>query len=304
MFPPQKAPVFTFSEYAHKYNAKWHKVYERMPNNIPPPVYYGKLTVNFKHVVEEFPEAGVLELDSPFIRGEHDIITKEGCTLLNGHFFPDDVLNSRYNPARLVNQLKVESKPVKGVCLSLGSPGASGHYGHFLTDSVSRIELFHQAGYKFSDVDHIYLPKPFSDQVQNIYEQLEIPLEKCIWSNSKQRLNPEVLLAPSFPGAARNYPKWLPLFLQSKLLKSFPTPSRRLYITRAGYKRNIINEESVRHIIKNVSRQVAARKTRRERKDAKGGEIPTIFSAPQVPTPAKKPPPVPPDADPSNRRNL
>ncbi len=248
MFPARQAPVFTFSEYAHKYNAKWHKVYERMPNNIPPPIYSGKLTVNFKHVVDQLPEAGVLELDSPFILGNHDIITKEGCTLLNGHFFPDDVLNSRYNPAWLVNQLKVESKPVKGVCLSLGSAGASGHYGHFLTDSMGRLELFHQAGYNFSDVDHIYLPKPFTD-LQNIYDQLEIPLEKCIWSNSKQRLNPEVLLAPSFPGTARNYPKWLPLFLQSKLLKSFPTPSRRLYITRAGYKRNVSNSEPVNNIL-------------------------------------------------------
>lgn len=248
MFPPQKAPVFTFLEYADKYNAKWHKVYERMPNNILPPVYYGKLTVNFKHVVKEFPEAGVLELDSPFIRGYHDIITKEGCTLLNGHFFSDDVLNSRYNPARLVNQLKVEIQPVKGVWLSLGSAGASEHYGHFLTDSMGRLELFHQAGYNFSDVDHIYLPKPFTD-LQNIYDQLEIPLEKCIWSNSGQRLNPEVLLAPSFPGEARNYPKWFPLFLQRKLVKPCSTPSRRLYITRSGFGRNVSNEEPVNNIL-------------------------------------------------------
>ena len=61
----------------------------------------------------------------------------------------------------------------------------------------------------------------------------------------------EKLIAPSFPGEQRNYPKWLPPFLKAKLLDftNLKKPTRRLFISRYGCKRNISNEKSIEDIL-------------------------------------------------------
>ena len=255
-FLSSKKRVFTFMDYASTSAANWHKVYNSIKNEVPPPVFYGKLRVNLnKRVIDVLPESGVLELENVFIYNEHEIITKKGYKLVDRVFFTDPEPNpylSKTNFSIVALDLHLSSKRLKGICLSINSINSSLNYGHFLTDCVGRIALFEKAGYTFSDVDYIYMPKPFTPQLRNMFDKLNIPIEKCIWPNPGVRpLYIEKLIAPSFPGERRNYPKWLPPFLKAKLLDSanLKKPTRRLFISRYGCKRNISNEKSIENIL-------------------------------------------------------
>ena len=121
----------------------------------------------------------------------------------------------------------------------------------FRSDCIGRLGLFYMAGFKLADVDYIFCPRPPSKTAKRLFDELGIPKSKCIWTNENKYfiLQTDRLYVPSFPGTRRNYPKWLPLFLQEKFLATPPVPSRRLYISRSGCKRNIINESAIRGIM-------------------------------------------------------
>jgi len=239
---------YTSPQYAIKFNAKWYKVYKQMPIRLPPPVYYGSIVADLQRRLDpEFPEAGVLELSSALLYGKAGwIFSKEGYLL------PDHTWYGRHvNEMRRVPRFLARGKRIGGVCLSLASDFAVDSYGHFLLDCISRIELFNKAGFKLSDVDHIFCPKPPSKTAQRLFDQLGISGSKCIWANGNKDsvIHAETLLAPTFPGTRRNYPKWLPAFIQREFLPSPPSPSRRLYISRAGCRRNVVNEEAITRIL-------------------------------------------------------
>jgi hypothetical protein len=238
---------FTSSGYADKFNAKWHKVYERTPIKRLPPVYYGKLDINLQRKLDsEFPEMGVLELKNALLYGEAGWILGE-----EGHFLPEHSWYGQHvNEIKTFPRFLAKGKRIEGVCLSLASDFAVGSYGHFMLDCISRLELFNKAGFRLSDVDHIFCPKPPSETAQRLFDRLGIPVSKCIWANGNTNVvHTETLLAPSFPGTRRNYPKWLPAFIQRKFLPSPPPPSRRLYISRAGCRRNVVNEEAITGVL-------------------------------------------------------
>lgn len=237
----------TSPDYAKQSRAKWHKVYEQMPNERQPVVFYGALTADLQRRLEpEFPESGVLELTNALLYSEAGWVFSE-----DGYLLPDHSWYGRHvNEMQTVPRVLPSGKPLNGVCLSLASDFAIGSYGHFLLDCLSRLELFKQAGFKLADVDHIFCPKPPSKTAQRLFEQLGIPASKCIWADgNKKGFYTETLLAPTFPGTRRNYPKWLPAFFQRELLPSPPTPSRRLYISRSGCRRNVANEAAITRLL-------------------------------------------------------
>jgi capsular polysaccharide biosynthesis protein len=122
-------------------------------------------------------------------------------------------------------------------------------YGHFIHDVLPRLELIKKAGFNLADVDHIFCRKPPPGNAWRLLDLLNVPMSKFIWTDSMTALRPDTLLAPSFPGIRMNYPKWVPEFLQREFLPSRPTPTRRLYVSRAGFKRNPVNAETVNRIL-------------------------------------------------------
>lgn len=237
----------TSTEYAKRFKAKWHKVYEQMPIKLPPPVYYGALVADMQRRLDtEFPEAGVVELNSALLYGEAGwIFSKEGYLL------PDHSWYGRHvNEVKTVPKFLPRAKTLKGVCLSLSSDFAVGNYGHLFMDCLSRLELFNKAGFKLTDVDHIFCPNPTKMNAHYLFDQLGIPLSKCIWADGNVAVHVDTLLAPTFPGTRRNYPKWVPEFLKRAFLPLPPQPGRRrLYVSRSGYSRNPVNEASVNRIL-------------------------------------------------------
>ncbi len=233
-------------EYARKFPSQWHKIYARIPNQRPPVVYHGSLRADVVGRLDsEFPETGVLELHNALIYGYHGWIFSQ-----EGYLLPDHSWYGRHiNEMRKVPRFLPRGKRLKGVCLSLASDFAVGGYGHFVTDCIPRLELFHRAGFQLSDVDYIFCPKPTPGNAQNLFEQLDIPVDKLIWADDNVALRVDTLLAPTFPGTRRNYPRWVAAFLQRQFLPSPPSPNRRLYISRDGYKRNPTNADAVNQIL-------------------------------------------------------
>jgi len=245
----QPAKYLSSAEYAKKFDAKWHKVYDRMPSKRSPPVYYSALKVDIQKKLDaEFPEAGVLELNNPLLYGQAGLIlSKEGYLLLDHSWYSQHAEEVKKTPRYFSR-----NKSLKGVCLSLASDFAVGSYGHFLLDCLSRLELFNKAGFKLIDIDYVFCPKPPSKTAQRLFDKLGIPASKCIWAdeNKNMTVQVETLLAPTFPGTRRNYPEWLPAFIQREFLPyPLPVPSRRLYISRAGCRRNVVNEEAIIRIL-------------------------------------------------------
>lgn len=243
------APL-SYPAYAQMYKVKWHKIYDRQPNDIPPPTFHGSLTANIasKNVVAEFPEAGVLELDAPHLIGA-TLFSREGhlLTASDGAFTPtfDRTPSVSVN---FVRWSRFRAKFLKGVSLVLiANEYNSGNYGHFVLDVLPRVELFKKAGFSFSDVDHVVAYSTRLRSAKFLMERVGIPLEKI---RSPANLKLETALVPSFPGAPRNYPYWTPRFLRRELLPhSFPIHSRRIYVVRDGYTRNATNESEVRKLL-------------------------------------------------------
>ena len=238
----------TSPEYAKKFDENWHRAYEQMPNIRPPVVYHGTLVADLqKRLDPVFPEMGVLELTNARLYGQAGwVFSKEGYLLPDHSWYGQHV-----NEMPPVPRFLPKGQRLEGVCMSLASDFALGNYAHFLLDCLGRLQLFYQTGFKLSDVDHIFCPKPPSKTAQGLFDQLGIPTSKCIWANENENnvVHVETLLAPTFPGTRRNYPKWLPAFLQQEFLPSPPAPSRRLYISRTGCRRNAVNEAAITHIL-------------------------------------------------------
>ena len=240
--------------YAEKFDAKWHRVYEKITIEHLPPTFYGSGVANLQGKLDnEFPETGLLELESALLFGQQGwIFSKEGYFLPDHSWYSQHVTEiTKVKSLPRPKYWKSSTKYLGGICLTLCSDFAVKSYAHFLLDCISRLHLFRQAGFKVSDIDYFFCPKPPSRTAQNLFSQLGIPDDKCIWAdNNKQRmLRAEKLLAPTFPGTRRNYPEWLPTFLKNEFLSELPFKGRRLYISRTGCRRNVINEEAIERIL-------------------------------------------------------
>ncbi len=233
-------------DYAEKYSSTWHEVYRSHPNSRPKPNQYGSTQVDFEKQLDPVvPDRGVLRIEHALIYGRNGwIFSPEGHFMGDHSWFGNHVEDINGYPETLPS-----GRPVQGTCLTLASDYAVNGYGHFVVDSLCRLDLFFKAGYSFSDVSSIVCPKPIKGNAERLFSLLGIPKEKCIWSDNDEPLQVDILLAPTFPGTRRNYPKWVSDYLKSSVLPRISTPSRRLYVSRSGYPRNPENENAVHQIL-------------------------------------------------------
>jgi capsular polysaccharide biosynthesis protein len=230
----------TQQAYQQSYPCRWHPVYSAEPTHWHSPQFFGQQQADFAWgLVSSFPELGVLELS------HGSVIGKDGWVLgLDNCLLPEFSTYGHKVESITLPESCPPLQSIPGVCLSLVSTWP-GNYCHFLLDSIGRFHLFQKAGFSLKDVDAVYCPMPTSDNSKTIFEKLEIPESKRIWSADGVGLQAETLLVPSFPGSRRNYPPWLVDFLQE--LADFPPvkPHRKLYVTRGSGTRKLLNERSL-----------------------------------------------------------
>jgi capsular polysaccharide biosynthesis protein len=224
---------------------RWREVYAATPNARRPHSCHGATQIDLRNLIDPvFPEAGVLELERPLLLGiDGWVFSEDGCLL------PD---HSWYG--RNVHEMKLPAKVpagvrVPGVCMSLGSDFASKNVGHFVHDSLTRLHLFAEAGIRVEDVDHVFCPAPPTPLARQLFERLEIPASKCIWLDSTTAVTPDTLYVATLPGTRRNYPRWVPEFVKRTFPAVASSPTRRLFLSRAGYRRTAVNEAAIRRIL-------------------------------------------------------
>lgn len=132
-------------------------------------------------------------------------------------------------------------KQLKGRCLSLASDYAVGGFGHFVHDSITRLLLIEQAGFKLSDFDWIYVPHPRTAVPLGIISSLGVPRERILNYDPSSDFQCEELTATSFPGA----PGYIaPVYAEFLRRRFTPVPTRRnrrVYLSRSGSRRNFSN---------------------------------------------------------------
>ena len=227
-------------EYARRFSGRWHPAYSAAGRvSRRPPVRYGTRVADFETPVDPIPELGVLELQRGNVIGREGwIVSREGQLLPDPTWYGihsaelEQRLRGRRPLSRVVR--------VKGTALSLVTRSADSNYGHFLLDSVGRLALLEKAGIRLDHVDHFVGAIP-SEGAKGILERAGVPLDRLILAREGVSIQPDVLLAPSFPGSRRNYLPWLVEFLRGTVPAPENVPARRLYIQRRSSRR-ILNE--------------------------------------------------------------
>ena len=192
----------------------------------------------------EHPALGIIKCLNPYVYG------KDGWIINGDGFLLSDATWYRQYEAELPIRLNRRLPLIKlsGTVISLCSDHSTKNYGHFLLDCLTRIRLLQVAGIKLADADHILIPKPPGRNAFSLCEKAGIPLTKCIWIDTDVLYSMDILIATTFPGLRRSYPRWAALFLNGLIDSSHISPFRKLYIPRESRLRNIINDDSLQEI--------------------------------------------------------
>lgn len=231
-------------EYADRTGATLHVVYpacERLP---PSPTFVGSLRVDMlRHLEPRTPDLGVLELTRPLVVGKHGWILTH-----DGHWLPEQSWYGREVERMALPPHFPAGTVLPGTSLSLASDFAGRSYGHYLLDSLPRMHLFQAAGFTLDSVDHVICHRPPTAEAARHFARLGIPREKCVWLSEGASWLPERLLSPSFPGTRRNYPHWVPAFLNRACGSAPVDPHRKLWIRRTG-RRSVRNAADVDRLL-------------------------------------------------------
>ena len=221
----------------------WKEAFEATDASRVPPVVHGAFPIDFPGMDRSMPSLGVATLPGGYLLGMQGwaFTPKKQC-LVDASWYGSDLS---------VGQLpRAFGRPreLSGTCLSLASDFAGDNYGHYLLDSLSRLELFKRTGGRLDAVDHVFIAKPPSRSARRTLEAMGIPIEKCVWADRGDWIRAEQLVVISFPGLKRNYPAWLPASLQQYFLE-VPRSSSRVYVPRTGV-RKAVNEAELTDVAK------------------------------------------------------
>lgn len=264
LYTKKHPEAVSFRSYGEKFNGTYYKVYDKLDRGSPSSTCHGGVPFDFeRNLKPEWPEAGVLKLNEATWNLSY-ILSQEGFLLYDHLWFghPETWIEAeeRVTFCKIPDLI---SKRIPGISLCLSIDMGELHrsrkypevtvvnFGHYLLDCLPRLELFYKAGFKLSDVDHIICPKPPEGSARHLFNRLNIPPEKCIFTHTARFLRFETLIVPGFPGSKRNYPPWVPRFLQKTFVPDLPKPGRRIYTSRKGFDRCAANEDAVEQIFKN-----------------------------------------------------
>jgi capsular polysaccharide biosynthesis protein len=218
------------SAYVARSGARWDLVRAAETPVRPAPIQFGPRAVDFASRMEAIPDLGVLHTSRVTVVGPGGLaLTSDGRVLSDlsfWHGFPEGL------PATP----EARVRRVRGLLVSLASDHATTNYGHYLMDALPRLDLLERAGVSLEDADHIYCGVP-GRRAGRLLDELGVPGDRRIYAEPGVAIRADRTILPSYPGARRNYPAWVPEFLRERLGVPAGPPTRRLYVPRTTHRR-------------------------------------------------------------------
>jgi capsular polysaccharide biosynthesis protein len=121
-----------------------------------------------------------------------------------------------------------------GRTLHLGNVWASQNFYHWLIDAVGKAAVFQRAGFKWSDVDRVFLPALDTSATRRLVQALAIPEELQVSLGQNEQVECEELWLPSMPAPARFAPAWLVSWLRDLAPVVPEQTGRRIFFERRG----------------------------------------------------------------------
>jgi capsular polysaccharide biosynthesis protein len=246
--PPRRRA--TLPEYFSRHAGSLVEVYPAAPLDPPKPVFVNAIDpAYFRDLRPSLPAAYVFSLRGARLLGSAGWVVGEDDTLLvEASFWREPDFPHPFRRHFIL--LRKRARPVRrlpGRTLSLASDFAIGGFGHFLHDSLPRLHLVEKAGYRLADFDWLYLPRIDTPTTRRLVAMLDFPAERILQHDPASDLAPDELVATSYPGTPGNFPAYTPRFLRERFGPRSPSPSRKLFLSREGFRRDLVNRSQLEH---------------------------------------------------------
>jgi Glycosyltransferase 61 len=132
---------------------------------------------------------------------------------------------------------------LNGTVLNLATMNAAVNYGHFLLDGLGRLAVADGLAITPDTVDWVLLAAFPSPGAELMLQRVGLSPERTVRAVAGVAVTGDVVLTPSMPGTARVYRPVLPRFLRRAIPRS--AGQRRIYVSRRGGRRPLINADQV-----------------------------------------------------------
>ncbi|HTJ78567.1 MAG TPA: glycosyltransferase family 61 protein [Rariglobus sp.] len=201
----------------------------------------------FNRLQQDIPAGHVIRLPRARLLGPDGWVVGASDSFLvdaSYHIRPDPWMNMQQH--YMLRRRKARPlRKLSGRTLSLASDFSHGGFGHFLHDSLCRLFLLERAGIDPAGYDQIYWPRLDSPIANQLVEASGIPLDKIINADPVNDLECEDITVTSFPGLPAHI---TPPFIEFLRRRFSPPPlgqNRKIYLTRAGFRRNFVNAAEI-----------------------------------------------------------
>ena len=203
-------------------------------------------------LLSDLPDDTVLELEA--VR----LIGPDGWAIgKNDTFLPETSFWTYSATRRQLHQhpiyLRKRAQAIRrlaGRTLSLASEHCVGSPAHLLCDSLTRLPLALEAGWKASSFDWVYLPRPRGANIERLVARIGVPLERVINWEPQIDIECERVVLTRFPGMPGNPPPRAMRWWQNQWSDERPQkPNKRLYISRQNTRRRLANPAGLENLL-------------------------------------------------------
>lgn len=233
-----------------KNDSNWYKFEDEEEYDYTSACLEGDIDYWGLHLKGKMPENGIYKIESGIVFDDGmSICPKTLKPFIDIYWFTDNrhekLSKKLYN--RKTNNLIYKS----GKCLNLCSPWADINYGHFVLDSITKLEIVEGCcPLKIDEFNYILMPTFKSKESGMLIDFFKIPRNKILYPTSDYQYQFDELYTPSLRGGpAITKPKSVDKIREAFDVKN-RKPTKKLYISRKGFSRNIANEESVWSVLK------------------------------------------------------
>jgi capsular polysaccharide biosynthesis protein len=201
----------------------------------------------------KLPALGVLELpDGAVVSQDGWVYDRRGRLVCELSWF-----GRHWDDARKHGQLRRRPRRLErlaGRTLTLGTTWGAA-FGHFETDALGRLAIVERAGFTIGDFDHVLVPAPRSPAAQTLLDRVGVAPERLRILIDVSAYIADELFAPSYPGARRLYSPVIVDYLRG-LTRPSRSPHRKLYVTRRGHGRDLVNVDEVEGLVRDFGFEV------------------------------------------------